>query len=155
MTRCIHCTRCVRFASEIAGVGNLGIFGRGLSSEIGTYVTKVFKSELSGNVVDLCPVGALTAKPYPFLGRSWELKSVNSIDFSDGFGTNIQVFLKNNKIVKILPNCDSQSIKESWISDKTRFSFDGMFSPERISQGNFLITDKTSCSKLLQWKDIF
>ena len=155
MTRCIHCTRCVRFASEIAGVGNLGIFGRGLSSEIGTYVTKVFKSELSGNVVDLCPVGALTAKPYPFLGRSWELKSVNSIDFSDGFGTNIQVFLKNNKIVKILPNCDSQSIKESWISDKTRFSFDGMFSPERISQGNFLINDKTSCSKLLQWKDIF
>jgi len=97
MTRCIHCTRCVRFAKEIAGVEELGMFGRGLSSEIGTYVTKTFQSELSGNIIDLCPVGALTSKPYPFLSRNWELKNINSIDFCDGFLTNIKVYLKNNR----------------------------------------------------------
>jgi len=94
MTRCIHCTRCVRFASEIAGVEDMGMFGRGLHSEIGTYVTKTFQSELSGNVIDLCPVGALTAKPYPFIGRSWELKNINSLDFSDSFGVDLQIFFK-------------------------------------------------------------
>lgn len=135
MTRCIHCTRCVRFASEIAGVEDMGMFGRGVHSEIGTYVTKTFQSELSGNVIDLCPVGALTAKPYPFIGRSWELKNIKSIDFSDGFGTDLQVFLKNNKIVKILPGFNSDINSTNWISDKTRFSFDGMFSPERVLQG--------------------
>jgi NADH dehydrogenase (ubiquinone) Fe-S protein 1 len=106
MTRCIHCTRCVRFAAEIAGVEDIGMFGRGLSSEIGTYVDKLFQSELSGNVIDLCPVGALTSKPYPFTHRSWELKSVASIDFSDGFGTPTQLFIKNNHIIRILPGYD-------------------------------------------------
>jgi NADH dehydrogenase/NADH:ubiquinone oxidoreductase subunit G len=103
MTRCIHCTRCVRFATEIAGVENMGTFGRGLQSEIGTYVEKIFQSELSGNVIDLCPVGALTSKPYPFVNRNWELKSIVSIDFLDGFGTSIQLFIKDNRIIKILP----------------------------------------------------
>ena len=140
MTRCIHCTRCVRFASEIAGVEDMGMFGRGLHSEIGTYVTKTFQSELSGNIIDLCPVGALTAKPYPFIGRSWELKNFNSIDFSDGFGADLQIFLKNNKIVKILPGFNKITNTTNWISDKTRFSFDGMFSPERILKG-FVKTD--------------
>lgn len=135
MTRCIHCTRCVRFASEIAGVEDMGMFGRGVHSEIGTYVTKTFQSELSGNIIDLCPVGALTAKPYPFIGRSWELKNIKSIDFSDGFGVELQVFLKNNKIVKILPGFNNNINSTNWISDKTRFSFDGMFSPERILKG--------------------
>lgn len=135
MTRCIHCTRCVRFASEIAGVEDMGMFGRGLHSEIGTYVTKTFQSELSGNIIDLCPVGALTAKPYPFLGRSWELKNVSSIDFSDSFGSDLQIFLKNNKIVKILPGFNKNTFAINWISDKTRFSFDGIFSPERILTG--------------------
>jgi NADH-quinone oxidoreductase chain G len=135
MTRCIHCTRCVRFSTEIAGTEDLGIFGRGLDSEIGTYVTKTFQSELSGNVIDLCPVGALTQKPYPFLSRSWELKTANSIDFSDGFGTEIQVHFKNQQIVKITSNFDSNSNNNSWISDKSRFSFDGMFSPARIFKG--------------------
>ena len=93
MTRCIHCTRCVRFATEIAGIEDLGIFGRGINSEIGTYVEKVFQSELSGNIIDLCPVGALTSKPYPFLSRDWELKNITTVDFSDGFGINIQVCL--------------------------------------------------------------
>ena len=135
MTRCIHCTRCVRFSSEIAGTEDLGMFGRGLDSEIGTYVTKAFQSELSGNVIDLCPVGALTQKPYPFLSRSWELKNVNSIDFSDGFGANIIVSIKNNKIIKISPGYDKSRNLNNWISDKSRFSFDGMFSSEKLLNG--------------------
>lgn len=121
MSRCIHCTRCVRFATEIAGVEELGIFGRGSSSEIGTYIAHIFNSELSGNLIDICPVGALTSKPYPFLYRDWELKKIKTIDPSDGFGTDISVYLKNNVIVKILPAYSTQ-----WITDKTRFLFDGM-----------------------------
>ena len=152
MTRCIHCTRCVRFAAEVAGVEDIGMFGRGLQSEIGTYVEKIFHSELSGNVIDLCPVGALTSKPYPFVNRSWELKNVNSIDFSDGFGTPIQVFIKNNLIVKVLPGYEKTSSKTNWISDKTRFSFDGMFSPERILQ-NFLGSKKSYVP--LSWQELF
>lgn len=154
MTRCIHCTRCVRFSAEIAGTEDLGMFGRGLDSEIGTYVNKTFQSELSGNVIDLCPVGALTAKPYPFLSRSWELKTTNSIDFSDGFGSNIQIHIKNNKIIKVTPNYNSDLNTNSWISDKTRFAFDGMFSPSRsiigsINYKNNAITSKLSWKKLL------
>lgn len=133
MTRCIHCTRCVRFACEIAGTEDLGMFGRGLDSEIGTYVTKAFHSELSGNVIDLCPVGALTSKPYPFVSRNWELKNVSSIDFSDGFCSGIQLSLKNNHITKITPEYNTQT--SNWISDKTRFAFDGMFSPEKLLKG--------------------
>ncbi len=151
MTRCIHCTRCVRFASEIAGTEDLGMFGRGLDSEIGTYVTKTFQSELSGNIIDLCPVGALTSKPYPFVSRSWELKSVSSIDFSDGFATNIQVYLKNNQITKITPEYDSSANATSWISDKTRFAFNGMFSPERVLKG-FIITGDNKVAMSNTWK---
>ena len=155
MTRCIHCTRCVRFATEIAGVEDLGVFGRGMDSEIGTYVSKVFQSELSGNIVDICPVGALTSKPYPFSGRNWELKKVNSIDTSDGFGLNIQIFLKNNKIIKILPgfnhqNTDSHS---QWISNKTRFIFDGMFSANR-NLDKFLFTNSLK-SNDMSWNSLF
>lgn len=153
MTRCIHCTRCVRFADEIAGTGELGMFGRGLDSEIGTYVTKTFQSELSGNIIDLCPVGALTSKPYPFVSRSWELKNVNSIDFSDGFGTKIQVYLKNNQIVKITSSYDSNLNTNAWISDKTRFAFDGMFSPERTING-FVCTGMEKTSILNNWKQL-
>jgi NADH-quinone oxidoreductase chain G len=152
MTRCIHCTRCVRFASEVVDNENLGVFGRGLQSEIGTYVTKVFSSELSGNVIDLCPVGALTSKQYPFVQRNWELKSVKSIDFLDGFGENIQVYLKNNKIVKILSGYNTKTKSITWITDKTRFSFDGMFSPERITQG-FINTNNKVLSST--WKLLF
>ena len=154
MTRCIHCTRCVRFAREIAGVSDLGMFGRGMSSEIGTYVKKTFQSELSGNVIDLCPVGALTSKRYPFASRSWELKNINSIDFSDGFAENLQVFLKNNKIVKITSGFDTIENGINWISDKTRFSFEGMFSPERSFEG-FIIDGKKKCKVSLLWSTIF
>ena len=154
MTRCIHCTRCVRFATEIAGVEDLGVFGRGVKSEIGTYITKVFQSELSGNVIDLCPVGALTSKPYPFIGRSWELKSVNSIDISDGFGVDIQILLKNNRIIKILPGYNSQDNDNNWISDKTRFLFDGMFSPDR-KLTKTIISGSNSLSEINTWNQIF
>ena len=154
MTRCIHCTRCVRFATEIAGTEDIGMFGRGLGSEIGTYVEKLFQSELSGNVIDLCPVGALTSKPYPFVHRSWELKSVSSIDFSDGFGTPIQVFIKNNSIIRILPGYDKTSYSTNWISDKTRFSFDGMFSPDKTIH-SFLESNKGKSLINLSWQKLF
>merc|ERR1711923_695021 len=129
MTRCIHCTRCVRFATIIAGINSLGIFNRGMRSEIGTYVKKTFLSELSGNLIDICPVGALTSKQYPFINRSWEIKKFNSFDYSDGFGLQILVYSKNNNVIKIQPNVSN--IENDWISDKTRFSFDGMFSIQR------------------------
>lgn len=154
MTRCIHCTRCVRFADEIAGISDIGMFGRGLQSEIGTYIENIFQSELSGNAIDLCPVGALTSKPYPFVSRNWELKSVESIDFSDGFGTPIQLYIKNNKIVKILPSYEKISFETNWISDKTRFSFDGMFSPERITY-NFIKNNNKKLIIGLSWKKLF
>jgi NADH dehydrogenase/NADH:ubiquinone oxidoreductase subunit G len=150
MTRCIHCTRCVRFAREIAGVQDLGMFGRGLNSEIGTYVQKTFQSELSGNVIELCPVGALTSKLYPFVSRNWELKNVSSIDFSDGFGSNLNIYLKNNKIIKISPSFDPSLNSVVWISDKTRFSFDGMFSPERVLEG-FILNGNNEYNQSVLW----
>ena len=152
MTRCIHCTRCVRFAREIAGVDDLGMFGRGLNSEIGTYVQKSFKSELSGNVIELCPVGALTSKLYPFVSRNWELKNVNSIDFSDGFASNLNIYLKNNKIIKVSPCFNTKLNSVVWISDKTRFSFDGMFSPERVLEG--FIINNNNYNKSLLWSTL-
>lgn len=154
MTRCIHCTRCVRFAAEIAGVEDIGMFGRGLHSEIGTYVEKIFQSELSGNVIDLCPVGALTSKPYPFISRNWELKNVTSIDYSDGFGTPVQLALKNNQIIKVLPGYEKATYKTNWISDKTRFSFDGMFSPEKIVY-SFIDNNNKKSFISLSWKKLF
>lgn len=125
MTRCIHCTRCVRFSVEIAGVPDLGTLGRGTNTQIGTYLEKTLSSELSGNVIDLCPVGALTSKPYAFKARSWELKSTNSIDLSDSCGSNIVVNSKGTEIMRILPRLN-ENINEEWISDKARFSYDGL-----------------------------
>ena len=153
MTRCIHCTRCVRFATEVAGTENLGIFGRGNKSEIGMYVNDLFYSELSGNVVDICPVGALTSKPYPFIGRNWELKSINSIDIADGFASNLQLYVKNNNIIKILPSYDYNENDNIWISDKTRFLFDGMFTPKRnITKTIIFAEDKI---KIDSWEFMF
>ena len=120
MTRCIHCTRCVRFADEIAGVGDLGTTSRGIDTEIGTYIEKIFQSELSGNVIDLCPVGALTSQSYAFKYRPWELKTSESIDTSDAIGSNIRVDFKEKEIIRILPVINDE-INEEWISDKTRF----------------------------------
>lgn len=125
MTRCIHCTRCIRFASEVAGVEDLGTTGRGKDTEVGTYIEKEFDSELSGNIIDLCPVGALTSKPYAFTARPWELKSTESIDILDAMGSNIRIDVRGSEIMRILPRLN-EDINEEWISDKSRFSYDGL-----------------------------
>lgn len=125
MTRCIHCTRCVRFSTEIAGVEELGATGRGEHMEVGTYVKKALTSELSGNMIDLCPVGALTSKPYAFKARSWELRKSESIDVLDAVGSNIRVDYRGNEVMRVLPRLH-EDINEEWISDKTRFACDGL-----------------------------
>uniref|UniRef100_A0A3Q2CA70 NADH-ubiquinone oxidoreductase 75 kDa subunit, mitochondrial n=1 Tax=Cyprinodon variegatus TaxID=28743 RepID=A0A3Q2CA70_CYPVA len=125
MTRCIQCTRCVRFASEIAGVEDLGTTGRGNDLQIGTYVEKMFMSELSGNIIDICPVGALTSKPYAFTARPWETRKTESIDVLDAVGSNIVVSTRGGEVMRILPRIH-EDINEEWISDKTRFSYDGL-----------------------------
>lgn len=124
MTRCISCTRCVRFADEIAGINFFGTLNRGVNTEIGSYVIKLFDSEISGNVIDLCPVGALTSKPYAFKSRPWELKVSDSIDVTDSIGSNIYINYKENNVLRILPKSNSE-INDILISDKARFCYDG------------------------------
>ena len=125
MTRCIHCTRCVRFITDVAGVPELGAIGRGEKMEITPYVEKALSSELSGNIIDLCPVGALTSKPYAFNARSWELKKTESIDVMDALGSNIRIDSRGLEIMRILPRLNEE-INEEWISDKTRYCYDGL-----------------------------
>jgi NADH-quinone oxidoreductase subunit G len=125
MTRCIHCTRCVRFATEIAGVPEIGAIGRGEDMQITTYLEQSMQSELSANVVDLCPVGALTSKPYVFEARPWELKKTESIDVMDAIGSNIRVDTYDWEVKRILPIIN-EDINEEWISDKTRYACDGL-----------------------------
>lgn len=126
MNRCIHCTRCVRFLQDFIELGDLGTLNRGNSTEIGTYLRNAFfKSEFSSCVVDLCPVGALTLKPYSFIARPWELKSVDTIDLSDGVGSSVRVDFKETEIVRVLPS-KNENINEDWISDKARFCFEGL-----------------------------
>ena len=125
MTRCIHCTRCIRFMTEVAGVEELGAIGRGEDMEITTYLEHGMMSELSGNVVDLCPVGALTSKPYAFMARPWELTKTQSIDVMDAQGCNIRVDSRGREVLRILPRVND-AINEEWISDKTRHVWDGL-----------------------------
>ncbi len=125
MTRCIHCTRCIRFANEIAGVEELGATGRGEHMEIGTWVERAVTSELSGNMIDICPVGALNSKPYEYRARSWELRKTESIDVLDAVGCNIRVDARGPEVMRIVPRLN-EDINEEWISDKTRFSYDGL-----------------------------
>ena len=125
MTRCIHCTRCIRFATEIAGVTEIGAIGRGEDMQITTYLEQSVKSELSGNVIDLCPVGALTSKPYIFEARPWELKKTESIDVMDAVGSNIRVDTYGWEVKRVLPIIN-EDINEEWISDKTRYACDGI-----------------------------
>ena len=125
MTRCIHCTRCIRFATEVAGVPELGAIGRGEDMQITTYLEKAMDSELSANVIDLCPVGALTSKPYVFEARPWELKKTESIDIMDAVGSNIRVDTYGWEVKRILPRIN-EDINEEWISDKTRYACDGL-----------------------------
>ncbi|MBL8663240.1 MAG: NADH-quinone oxidoreductase subunit G [Candidatus Odyssella sp.] len=125
MTRCIHCTRCVRFATEVAGVEEIGALNRGEHMEITTYLERSLTSELSGNVVDLCPVGALTSKPYAFTARSWELRKTESIDAMDALGANVRIDARGNEVMRILPRL-ADDINEEWLSDKSRYVYDGL-----------------------------
>ena len=125
MNRCIHCTRCVRFTTEVAGVADLGAIGRGEDMEITTYLEHAMTSELQGNVVDLCPVGALTSKPYKFHARPWELSKTESIDVMDALGSAIRVDARGREVMRILPRVN-EAVNEEWISDKTRHIVDGL-----------------------------
>ncbi len=132
MTRCIQCTRCIRFASEVAGVPELGATSRGENMEITTYVEKALTSELSGNLIDICPVGALTSKPYAFMARPWELKKTDSIDVLDAVGTNIRIHARGPEVLRMLPRTNDE-VNEEWMADKGRFSFDG-FKRKRLDR---------------------
>lgn len=125
MTRCINCTRCVRFAEEIAGTPVLGQFNRGEDAEIGTFIDEIVSTELSGNLVDICPVGALTSKPYAFTARSWELEKTETIDVHDAVGSNIRIDSRGREVMRVLPRLHEE-VNEEWISDRTRYSYDGL-----------------------------
>ena len=131
LTRCIHCTRCVRFGEEVAGIRELGATGRGEYMEIGTYIEKSVVSELSGNVIDLCPVGALTSKPFRYSARTWELVQRNMIAPHDSVGSNIYLHVKGDKVMRVVP-AENEAINETWISDRDRFSYEAINSDERL-----------------------
>ncbi|HEY5738185.1 MAG TPA: NADH-quinone oxidoreductase subunit NuoG, partial [Gammaproteobacteria bacterium] len=131
-TRCIHCTRCVRFGDEIAGMPELGATGRGEHMEIGTYIEKSIVSELSGNVIDVCPVGALTAKPSRYTARPWELTQHASVSAHDCVGSNTFVHTRGNEVIRVVPR-ENESINESWISDRDRFSYTAVKAEQRIT----------------------
>ncbi|WP_353570589.1 NADH-quinone oxidoreductase subunit NuoG [Candidatus Albibeggiatoa sp. nov. BB20] len=133
MTRCIHCTRCVRFGIEIAGVQEMGSTGRGDSTLIGTYIQKSVDSELSGNVVDLCPVGALTAKPSRFVARAWEMQQAESIAPHDSLGSNVYVHMRRGEVLRVAPK-DNEAVNEVWLSDRDRFSYQGLTAEDRLTK---------------------
>jgi NADH-quinone oxidoreductase subunit G len=140
MTRCIHCTRCIRFTDEIAGIQELGMIGRGEQMKVRTYIEQTVNHELSGNVIDLCPVGALVSKPYRFSARAWEMQSIPLVSPHDGVGTNLFGHVLRGKLMRVVPR-ENESINETWIADRERFSYEAVYSPERlerpmIRQGN-------------------
>src|SRR4030095_14511476 len=125
MNRCMHCTRCIRFMTEVAGVEELGAIGRGEDMEITTYLERGMFSNLSGNIIDLCPVGALTSKPYAFVARPWELSKVDSVDVLDAVGCSIRVDSRRPEVLRILPRIN-EDVNEEWLGDKSRFAIDGL-----------------------------
>ncbi|MEM6998442.1 MAG: NADH-quinone oxidoreductase subunit NuoG [Pseudomonadota bacterium] len=131
LTRCIHCTRCVRFGEEVSGIRELGATGRGENMEIGTYIEKSISSELSGNVIDLCPVGALTSKPFRYSARTWELIQKDAIAPHDSVGSNIHVHVKGNEVKRVVP-ANNEAINEVWLSDRDRFSYEAIYSEQRL-----------------------
>ena len=133
MTRCIHCTRCVRFGTEIAGIMEMGQVGRGEHSEIMPFINKTIDSELSGNIIDLCPVGALTSKPFRYTARSWELSRRKSISPHDSLGSNLAVHVKDNRVMRVLP-LENEAVNECWLSDKDRFSYEGLNAEQRLTK---------------------
>ena len=132
MTRCIHCTRCIRMLREVAGKMELGATGRGENMEIGTYIEKSIESELSGNVIDVCPVGALTSKPFRYKARSWELQQHASVAPHDCIGSNLLVHTRRGKVMRVVPR-ENEAINEVWLSDRDRFSYDGLYSDDRLT----------------------
>jgi NADH-quinone oxidoreductase subunit G len=150
MTRCIHCTRCIRFTDDIAGIEEMGALGRGEHMEITTYLEKSLTSELSANVVDLCPVGALTSKPYAFHARPWELKKTESVDVMDALGSNIRVDSRGNEVMRVLPR-NNDDVNEEWISDKTRHACDGL-KMQRLDKPYVRVNGKL---KAATWEEAF
>ena len=132
MTRCIHCTRCIRFGDEVAGLRELGATGRGEHMEIGTYIEQSMVSEMSGNVIDICPVGALTSKPFRFSARAWEMIQRDSIAPHDAVGSNIHIHIKGDQVKRVVP-AENESINEVWLSDRDRFSYEGLYSDDRLT----------------------
>ena len=149
MTRCIQCTRCVRFAEEVSGIEEIGAIGRGENMQITSYLEKAVTSELSGNVVDLCPVGALTSRPYAFEARPWELKKTLGIDVSDAIGTNVSFDARGREVLRIVPRVNDD-VNEEWASDKTRYMVDGL-TRHRTGNAKSLqaLADNLSCSSRL------
>ena len=131
MTRCIHCTRCVRFGQEVAGIMEPAWSGRGEHAEILSFLGSSVDSELSGNMIDLCPVGALTSKPFRYEARSWELSRRKSISPHDSLGSNLIVQVKNNQVMRVLP-LENEEVNECWLSDRDRFSYEGLNAPDRL-----------------------
>ena len=150
MTRCIHCTRCIRFSTEVAGVSELGATGRGEDMEITTYLERAMTSELQANVVDLCPVGALTSKPYAFKARPWELSKTESIDVMDALGSNIRVDARGKAVMRILPRLN-EAVNEEWISDKTRYCVDGL-GVQRLDQPYVRVNGRLQAAS---WQEAF
>lgn len=152
MTRCIHCTRCVRFMNEIAGVDDLGTYGRGNDMQIGTYLANtLLKTELSGNIVDLCPVGALTAKPYAFVARPWELRRYDSVDVFDAVGSNISICQRANDLLRILPRPNDE-LNEEWLADKSRHAAVDGLKTQRITHPMIRVTKKENLRPAV-WED--
>ena len=150
MTRCIHCTRCIRFSTEVAGVEVLGATGRGENMEVGTYVEQAISSELSANIIDLCPVGALTSKPYAFEARPWELTKTESVDVMDAVGSNIRVDSRGREVMRVLPMLN-EDVNEEWISDKTRYACDGL-ARQRLDKPYMKVDGKLQAAS---WHDAF
>ena len=150
MTRCIHCTRCVRFGQEIGGIMELGMLGRGEHSEITSFVGRAIESELSGNMIDLCPVGALTSKPFRYSARTWELARRRSVSPHDSVGANLVVQVKNDRVLRVVP-FEDEAINECWISDKDRFSYDGLASDDRLASP--MIRDANGQWQVATWAD--
>lgn len=150
MTRCINCTRCVRFGEEIAGVAELGQLNRSENAEIGTFIDQAVTTELSGNMIDICPVGALTSKPYAFKARSWELQKTQTIDVHDAVGSNIRVDSRSGEVLRILPRLH-EDVNEEWINDRTRFSYDGL-TKSRLDRP-YIRDNKTQKLRECSWEE--
>jgi len=151
LTRCIQCTRCVRFLKEVGGMAELGLIGRGEHAEISAYVDKSVESELSGNIIDLCPVGALTSKPFRYSARSWELARRSTIACHDSLGSNIEAHVKDNVVKRVIPK-ENESINECWISDRDRFSYEGLNHKDRI---NLPLKREKNQWKEIDWEDAY